>query len=103
MACFGTADLPGCFLVCNRFGDSKSKPEIGKPEDEKVDYSLKAQLDEALSSQMSLMAYGGKKRFRRSFTISWFAAMRQKTGRTMFVKRRAASAVFPVKNGLVVW
>lgn len=49
------------FLVCNRFGDSKSKPEIGKPEDEKVDYSLKAQLDEALSSQMSLMAYGGKK------------------------------------------
>ncbi len=49
------------FLVCNRFGDSKSKPEIGKTEDEKVDYSLKAQLDEALSSQMSLMAYGGKK------------------------------------------
>lgn len=52
------------FLVCNRFGDSKSKPEeaeIGKPEDEKVDYSLKAQLEEALSSPMSLMAYGGKK------------------------------------------
>lgn len=49
------------FLVCNRFGDSKSKPEIGKTEDEKVNYSLKAQLDEALSSQMSLMAYGGKK------------------------------------------
>ena len=49
------------FLVCNRFGDSKSKPEIGKTEDEKVDYSLKAQLDEALSSQVSLMAYGGKK------------------------------------------